>query len=212
MRRCLAPCCIRSWQMQSWFICPIIFYGPHVIHPTGEHSHHLDETIFQQLAYQRCLSWLFNCFLLGRHSCDSEDPWKLFCLYAHISVHIFPSHTGPPETSLLRTGLAVACSRTLWRHACSQQPWWLRQLVLQGLGASWRPGWGKVKGKLNFGIIQRSRELEHMEKEGVITHFRLQPRVVAENRLNTMAPGKECFFHILSHSWIPLPIYQCKGN
>lgn len=24
MCRCVAPCCIRSWEMQSWFICPII--------------------------------------------------------------------------------------------------------------------------------------------------------------------------------------------
>lgn len=24
MCRCVAPCCIRSWEMQSWLICPII--------------------------------------------------------------------------------------------------------------------------------------------------------------------------------------------
>ena len=42
--------------------------------------------------------------------------------------------------------------------------------------------------------------MEHMAKEDVVMHFGLQPRVVIENRLNNMAPGKECLFHILSDS------------
>lgn len=44
--------------------------------------------------------------------------------------------------------------------------------------------------------------MEHMEKEGVITHSKLQLRAVIENRLNTTAPGKECLFHILSDTLV----------
>lgn len=39
-----------------------------------------------------------------------------------------------------------------------------------------------------------------MEEEGVIMYSRLQPRAIIENGLNTIAPGKECLFHILSES------------
>lgn len=118
-------------------------------------------------------------FSLGQEQLWQRRPLKVhFPLCAHISVHISPSHTGTPEPSLLHTGLVLACWRKLWRYACSQQLWWLRQLVLWGLGACWRPGWGKIKGKLNFDIIQRSRGMEHMEKEGVIMPFGLQHRVV----------------------------------
>lgn len=42
--------------------------------------------------------------------------------------------------------------------------------------------------------------MEHIEKENVVMHFGLQPRAATENKLNTMAPGKECLFHILSDS------------
>lgn len=40
--------------------------------------------------------------------------------------------------------------------------------------------------------------MEHMEKEGVLTHFGVQPKTVTANRLNTVTPRKECLVCILN--------------
>lgn len=42
--------------------------------------------------------------------------------------------------------------------------------------------------------------MDHMEKERVLTHFKVQLKTDIANRLNTMAPEKECLFCILNDS------------
>lgn len=54
--------------------------------------------------------------------------------------------------------------------------------------------------------------MEHMEKEGVLPHFRVQPKTAIANRLNIMTPGKEYLFCILSDPGITLPMHHCKEN
>lgn len=162
MCRCEGPCCMRSWQMQSFSIWPIILLQDSfmIITSSGPQSI-IPMRLSQWLSQQWCLS--LQVFSFGQ-----EQPWQqgppkaLFCPCAHISVHTLSGHTGMPEPGLLQIDLVLACSRNaLWRYVCSQQLWWLKQPVLGGLGAA--EGQDEAKSK-------ESKFVYHPERQGDGAH------------------------------------------
>lgn len=193
--------CIRSWQMQSWSIWPIISLQDSltvITSPSPQSSSPIIPTrLFQWLAQQYCLS--LQVFSFGQ---EQQGPLKaLFCPCAHISVHILQGTQA--HQSLL-------CCRQTWCWCVQGMPWegmpaasstgaldnlcWEVFVLL--LEARMRQNQSKIK----FDIIQRGREMEHMEKEHVLTHLGVQPKTVIANRLNAMTPEEECLFCILDDS------------
>ncbi|RMC13911.1 hypothetical protein DUI87_08994 [Hirundo rustica rustica] len=145
------------------------FCSHYFIQPTEQLSHHPNETI--PVTVTAVVSITTSIFLWAGTAVAARAPESSVLSCAHISVHILPTHIrawsaagrqGMPCEGMLCEGRPAASNSGGLDNIC-----WEVFVLLEA----------KIKGKLNFDIIQRGREMEHMEKEGVLTRFGVQQRL-----------------------------------